>query len=231
MDEVSVKTNSPAPPPGIAQDIVQRLSDDIIYGVFAPGERIAELDLAERYGASRSPVREAMYVLEQEGLVVREGRRGVTVAPIGTDNINNLYCCRLKLEGLALDQAARRIADKEIQQCRTLLSEMERAFESRDVEMYFECNIRLWAIYHGATNNPTLIRLLKGISKQALRYRFLAYTNVPTLMELSIAGHREIVAALVSRDPLAAGMATEDLIRKSWRLILERFRDDVESLP
>ena len=90
----------------IPEELTEILQAEIIHGRLTPESRLTEEEIALRYGVSRSPVREALRNLEGEGLVVRAARRGIWVAPLSLHDLDEIYACRISLEGLAAEQAA-----------------------------------------------------------------------------------------------------------------------------
>jgi DNA-binding GntR family transcriptional regulator len=203
----------------IAKDLARVLSDEIILGRLAPDTRLVEEEVAKRYGVSRSPVREALWLLVQDGLAVRSARRGLWVTPIGRADLDEVYSCRLALEGLAAEQAARVRTPSQIETLREAFAALERAHGEGDATAYFRANLQFTDAIHGMAQNATLRRLLNGIGKQALRYRYLAYSRAPQLMKLSLAGSRDILNAIVKGEPERAREITERLIRGSWQAI------------
>jgi len=216
MNDATLPFRLPDP---IAKDLARVVGDEIIMGRLAPDTRLVEEEIAKRYGVSRSPVRETLRLLEQDGLVVRSARRGLWVAPIGRADLDEVYSCRVSLEGLAAEQAARMRTPAQIEALREAFAELERAHQGRDVAAYFRANLLFTDVIHLMAQNATLRRLLHGIGKQALRYRYLAYSRAPQLMKQSLSGSHDILGAIVKGEPERARDITERLIRRSWETI------------
>jgi len=200
-------------PEALANELARALEEQIIYGDLAPETRLVEEEVAQRFGISRSPVREALRLLEQGGLVLREARRGIWVTPIGRADVDSVYACRVALEGLAAEQAAKSRTPAHVAALKEAFAQMEQATE---VRAYFRANVAFSEAVHEAAGNPTLRRLLNAIGKQGLRYRFLAYSRAPVLIKRSLAGNRELLAAIAASEPERARRITEELIRGSW---------------
>ena len=83
----------------IPEELASRLEDEIIFGAATAACRLTEDEVALRFGVSRSPVREALRLLERDGLVVREARKGIWVAPLSLKDFDEVYVCRIELEG------------------------------------------------------------------------------------------------------------------------------------
>jgi DNA-binding GntR family transcriptional regulator len=208
------------------QLLAEALESAIVFGELAPGERIIEEEIAARYDVSRSPVRDALRRLQADGLVVREDHRGARVTPISRQDLDEVYQCRIELEGLAAQQAARRWAKPADEAFAHRLAAMSKAFDANDIRAYFIANVDFTDAVHSATGNVTLQRLLKSIGKQALRYRYLAYQSTPKLMGMSIEGNREIVDLILARKGGQARRITTQLIEQSWQSIREAIPDE-----
>ncbi len=209
----------------IPENLAGRLEEEIIFGVLKSRERLTEEMVAERYGVSRSPVREAMRLLERDGLVIREARRGIWVAPMSVRDFDEVYTCRIALEGLVARQAA---ASKDVEKkklFRGLLVELKEAQARNDARQFFVVDVRGSFLVYDLADNRTLTRLLQGLEKQALRYRFHAYERDPSVIQLSLDDTARIYDAIASGDEDAAQSLTENLIREIWR----RMREDVRS--
>ena len=159
------------------QVLAEALESAIVFGELAPGGRIIEEEIAARYDVSRSPVRDALRRLEADGLVVRADHRGARVTPISRSDLDEVYLCRIELEGLAAQQAAKRWQPPIDASFLEKLGEMRAAFKASDIKRYFLANVGFTDAVHRASGNATLQRLLKSIGKQALRYRYLAYNR------------------------------------------------------
>ena len=206
-------------PEVIASNIAQHLEREIIFCDVKPGARLTEEEVSLRLGISRSPVREAFRLLEGDGLLIRTQRRGVRVAPVSRADLDEVQMCRVELEGLAAAEAALHVAEADIAQLRNVLASLEGSLKRNDVRAYFSNNVAFTTQIHHASANRTLMRILNGIGKQALRYRYIAYAHVPELMKVSLPGNRRILAAIQAHDPVAARKLTEQLIRGSWKAI------------
>ena len=201
--------------------VAEALEAAIVFGEMEPGSRVIEEDIAARYKVSRSPVRDALRRLEADGLVIREEHRGARVTPVSRADLDEVYRCRIELEGLAAEDAAlhwRKPADEAL---RAALSAMRKALDAKDVKAYFLANVAFTDEVQRASGNATLMRLLKSIGKQALRYRYLAYRSTPRLMGMSIEGNREIAGLVLARDGRKARRVTAKLIEQSWQTIRE----------
>lgn len=213
-------------PDVIAKDLARHLENQIIFGDLKPGMRLVEEEFVQRFNVSRSPVREAFRMLEQEGLASRASRRGVWVSHIDLDDLDEVYTCRLVLEGLAAELAAANRTSDEMNGIAAIVDAMADDLDRGDMRGFFHRNIQLSTNIHAAAHNRTLKRLLGSIGKQAFRYRYLAYEKAPEMMQTSVEGHREILEAMRRQNARYARSLMEDLIQRSWAAVRKAFSEE-----
>jgi DNA-binding GntR family transcriptional regulator len=206
-------------PSVIGAEIARVLSDRIIYLELEPGARIIEEELCAQLGVSRSPVREAFRMLEADGLVVRTARRGVRVGPMSRVDLDEVYACRVPLEGLAASEAARMADGVARSGLHAFIDEMRAALAAGEVRRFFDRNVAFLRAVHDASGNRTLIRIVAGLEKQSLRYRYLAHRHTHEMLELSLEGFSEMCDAIVARKPLLARRRAERLFRRAHGII------------
>jgi len=206
-------------PVGLPQELARGLEDAIVFRDLTPGARLVEEEIAARFAISRSPVREAIRILEARGLVLREPRRGSRVTGLSRNDLDAVYACRIELEGLAAAAAAgaRSPADRECLDER--IEWLAAARERGDDREFLRASMALSRAIHEASHNRTLIRLLSTLEPQAMRYRFLAYARAAELMDASIEGNRAVAAAIHAGDGDIASAATSHMIRHAWSII------------
>lgn len=209
-------------PDVIGKDIARALEAEIVFCELAPGTRLTEEDIVRKFGVSRSPVREALRILKQEGLIVMASRRGARIAPVSVEDLDEVYRCRICLEILAAELAADNRSPDDVKTMKSALKELQTALPENNPRRFFEANVHLTHAIHQSTHNTTLIRLLDNIGKQALRYRYLAYARSPELMDKSVEYNREIVGAIISQKPRHARSLTEDVLESSWKNVRAR---------
>lgn len=185
-------------------DLYALLLDAIDRGDYAPGARLVEAELAERFGVSRTPVREALNRLETQGVVARDARRGVIVASLDYDQLGELYAVREVMEALAARMAARHASPAEI----ALLVEMVAADRGRaeDVAALSRANKAFHRQLHRASHNRYLIQMLDAM-RRSLALLSSTTLAVPGRGAQSVEEHGAIVAAIVARDEEAADAA------------------------
>lgn len=137
----------------ISQRLAQAIEADIVNGAIPPGTELDERTVAERFGVSRTPVREALRRLAADGLIEVRPRRKAIVHTLDTQRLAQMFEVLASLEALAAECAARRMTEKQVSQLRELHGEIGRAVNERDGEGYDELNHAFHrAIYAGASN-------------------------------------------------------------------------------
>lgn len=205
--------------------LAKMLEREIVVGRLAPGQRITEDLVLERADVSRSPVREAFRILEQDGLVVRGLRRGVRVAPMSISDLDEVYEVRVSLEGLVAAGAARRAEGRDIALLERLVETLSDKAVLAAPERYLDANIAFSQALYGVARNTTLTRLAGGLAKQALRYRFFAYEKLPDFRVESLAGANALLAAIRKGDAELAKTTQMELVVSSWQQIRAQLAD------
>jgi DNA-binding GntR family transcriptional regulator len=192
-------------------------------GVFRPGDRLVESELAERFGVSRTPIREALQRLETQSLLTRDGR-SLIVASLDHNQMAELYAVRAELEGLAARLAARHATEEEIQVLGDLIEEDRALLE--DPSALSRANRRFHKMIHLASHNRFLVQQLD------LVHRSMALMATTSLAaegrgEIALAEHEAIVDAIRRRDEDAAYQALRDHISVAFvtRLKLDAAQD------
>jgi DNA-binding GntR family transcriptional regulator len=209
----------------IGEALAQDLAQKIIFFDLPPKIHLTEEDVSARYDVSRSPVREAFRSLEAEGLVQRLARRGVRVGDIGHKDAADVYSCRIAIESLAAGEAAQYATTAHIGAMRGLLSQMNIAKDFGQIRRFFNTNVAITRIFHQAARNNTLERIASSVEKQALRYRYFAYTRNHTMLEATFIGHNEVVEAVARGEPDTAKNAATEAMLRSRHIILEAIDD------
>lgn len=212
----------------LVTQVAKALSAAIIEDRLKPGERLIEYELAERYGVSKSPIREAFRLLEQEGLVTSYPRRGVMVTKINRRDIEELYAIRACLLALQVRLVAEKATDVDLKELDEAFEAMRQAADQPDVKGYFDANIVFHDLLSGIADNRKLAQLLQVSGKQTLRFRFLSLT-VPQRIPESLAQHAQVLEALRLRDPAAAERAITELIESTRRAIVDRYLSETRA--
>ncbi len=195
------------------KDAYGLILDAIEAGLFKPGDRLVESELADRFGVSRTPVREALQRLETQGMLARDGR-SLMVASLDHNQLAELYAVRTELEGLAARRAARHATEEEARVLRAMVSD-DRALIGADPRLLSRANKRFHHQIHLASHNRFLIQQLD------LVHRAMALMATTSLAAegrdaLALAEHDKIVAAIETRDGDAAYQALRSHISKAY---------------
>jgi DNA-binding GntR family transcriptional regulator len=202
----------------IPDEVARRLGEDIILNRLPPETRLTEEQVALTYGVSRSPVREAIRLLEHDGLVRRSARRGFWVAPVSLTDFDEIYSCRIALEAIAAASAAGSEKAAEARpQFDALLVRLRSAQSCGDARGFFDADVEGSELIYRLAANATLRRLLASLEKQALRYRFFAYAQSPEVIRLSVDGTATIYDRICAGDAEGARRLTAELIDGIWR--------------
>ena len=155
------------------RDVVfNTLRQAILRGELKPGERLMEVQLANKLGVSRTPIREAIRKLELEGLVLMIPRKGAEVADITEKSLMDVLEVRKALEELAVQLCCDKITGKEIEELHRAADDFRRILKtSDDVTEIAEADVRFHDIIYLATGNQKLIQILNNLREQMYRYR------------------------------------------------------------
>lgn len=195
---------------------VKRLEEMIVKGKLKPGQKIKEQELSLRLGISRPPLREAFKLLEAEGLVRREPRRGVFVAEMAEADVWEIYTLKIALYTLAVRLAIEAAPEGGIERLERIVRQMEAlaaAGREPDVMRYEELN----GLFHETTaalaGHGRLVKLLHSLNRQVKRMAFRTLCDRRRLEE-SCRYHREIVNAIARRDAARAERLTREHVLK-----------------
>ena len=192
------------------RDVVfNTLREAILKGELRPGERLMEIQLANKLGVSRTPIREAIHMLEQEGLVVTMPRKGAEVAKMTLKDMEDVLEIRAALDELASHVACQRITEEQLSRLKDRKQDFEHSLRSGDVKLIAEADVRFHDVIYEATGNPKLINLLSNLREQIYRYRveYLKNTdNYPVLIK----EHEAVYQSLADRNEEQATLAIRE---------------------
>lgn len=186
-------------PPTAQEAVLAELRRAIVAGELRPGEQVVQDALAERFGVSRVPLREALKILEGEGQVVYRPHRGYFIAELDLDDLREVYRIRDVLETEAITVAVARITSSELQAVERALGDVERASEAGDLAAMAEANRRFHFGLIEAANMPRLSRLVRILwdATDVYRSRYYADSGHRTAVNTE---HRAVVEAVRSGD-------------------------------
>ncbi|WP_425038812.1 GntR family transcriptional regulator [Primorskyibacter sp. S187A] len=196
----------------------EALLGEIRAGQFAPGDRLREEDVGAKLGLSRTPVREALRRLENDGIVEHRPRVGAIIRTLSHTEIVELYEMRIVLERTAAAMAAKHGADAEFDAMEAMNAEIEAA---RDAPMRgASINQSFHHALHLAGRNRFLLEAARALTNALLLLGPTTYTD-PARLDAVTAQHRDILTALRARDPQAAAEAAEAHLQCSLRYRLK----------
>jgi DNA-binding GntR family transcriptional regulator len=191
----------------------QALRNSILHGDISAGTTMSLVELAKRLGFSRTPLREAVRFLQHEGLVHVEPNRRLRVSSLSVADVEQLYVMRIVLEVAAMQMTVPNLRPADVAEARGLIAQMEYFAEERDFIEFEGPHRRFHALFVSAAGER-LERMIEELSDHAERYRRAYLDSVQAAYTVSMAEHREILAAAAARDGRRAG----DLLAKHyWR--------------
>lgn len=210
---MSVDRKEPPDHASASERVLEAIGQSILVGELLPGARLTEVDLAQRFGVSRAPLREALLRLEERQLIERVPFSGMRVAPLLPQTIDELYEIREVLEGLACRRAAAIITPEQVEALRCLLVQRTAALrQRRDTD-----DMRQLPTIHdfhktiaAISGNRALERLLNGEIWNYLRAQYRRFARSPARIAAGLEEHRRIVDALAAGD----GELAELLMRR-----------------
>ncbi|OIJ91559.1 GntR family transcriptional regulator [Streptomyces sp. MUSC 14] len=215
-------TTKTEPLGAVRERVLASLREDIIGGRLAPGDRLVERELAERFGVSRVPVREAIRALVAEGFVLFESARRTVVRRLTPTDVRELFELREALEVYAAGLAASRVTPQALAELRALLERAARATKEGDAEAITDINTRFHDRIRALAGNSLLISVMEPVDG---RLRWLTRQNEEWPQLLS--EHRELYDAIASGDPDRARTHALAHVRANYRSTVRHlFGDD-----
>ncbi|MEM1383953.1 MAG: GntR family transcriptional regulator [Pseudomonadota bacterium] len=186
------------------EELTERLRSMILDGALAPGEKISEKALCDRFGVSRTPLREALKMLAAEGLVALTPHRGASVTRLTMADLDEAFPVLGALEAVAGELASAHVTEAEIATAQALQSQMRACHEAGDLKGYFACNERIHRLILQAAKNPTLTQMMQALGTRVRRARYQANMSEDRWAQ-AVAEHEAILEALATRDGVRLG--------------------------
>ncbi|MES2483520.1 MAG: GntR family transcriptional regulator [Pseudomonadota bacterium] len=210
----------------ISEKLRESIEEDVATGKLLPGTHLDEIELAQRYGVSRTPIREAISLLAGEGLVEIRPRRGAVVASVTPRRLLEMFEVMAELEGMCARLAARRITDPDLEKLLSAHQECLAAAEKKSSDEYFYANERFHQAIYAAAQNHFLMEQATALQRRLRPYRRLQL-RVRNRMQNSFDEHQVILDAIQAGD---AARVT-DAMKAHVTVQGERFTDLLASLP
>ncbi|NJD03371.1 MAG: GntR family transcriptional regulator [Ruminiclostridium sp.] len=198
-----------------------QLQNDILNGLYQPGDNLIETKLSEELGVSRTPIREAIRQLELEGLVQSIPNKGAIVKGISAQDIEDIYTIRMLIEGLAARWAAEKITDEELKELREAVDLEEFYTDRNDVDHLMLFDSRFHDIIFKASKSKPLMHTLSTFHHYVQRARISSF-NDPERARLALNEHKAILQAIMDHDAGKAEKLTTVHVRNASMNLLRR---------
>ena len=194
----------------LREKILETIREAILKGNLKPGEKVAEPELAERFGISRTPIREAFRQLESEGYLTVIPRKGAVVAALSERDVQEFYAIKSILEGYAAELAAKNLSDKDLARLEAINGKLKKLADDGDVKAFYRVHNEFHDTFLKAADNSKLYELIQQLGMKFSRLR-MASLSVNGRMAISVAEHDKLLDAFRHHD----GKAAEDLVKKT----------------
>ena len=199
------------------------LKEEIIKGTFQPGERIVEIALSEKLGVSRTPLREALHLLEREGFLTRLEKKGLMVSVFSEQETRDLYMVRSNLEGLAVKIVTETINERQKKRFLKLSNEIDGYCEKGDESKAFDKAKMLHNLIREFCNNNVCVSFLLSLDERIARYKRVSISEGGR-QRSALAEHREIINLILTGDADRAEEAMKRHIMNSFEVVVKRIR-------
>ncbi len=200
--------------------VQQEIERAILQGEYEPGSKLIEATLAGKMGVSRGPVREAFRMLEEAGLVRNEKNRGVFVRDIPIVEAVEIFDLRAAMDELVGRKLATSITPAQLKEVKALVDGMEKAVKANDARAYHMLNLKFHDRLVEIAGNSKLTGFYRKLIKELSLFRRLNLAD-GWLLPISASEHRQIIKAIASGDPQAAGKAMFDHVMDSKKRTIE----------
>ena len=199
--------------PSSPSRVAATLREEILNGTLAPGERIVQEDIAERFGASRQPVRDALRLLEGDGLVTLKANSGAWVSKLSESECDEAYLVRERLEPLLISKSIPNLNSAQIQRLTQLVDEIEK---TKDVEKFLRLDREFHLLSYAGANDGMLREFVERIWNTTQHYR-RAFANLSDFnnSEVTHMEHKLILDGIIRKDSPQAEAALESHIRRT----------------
>jgi len=210
----------------LPEQIADKICNSILAGEIKPGERIQEIPVATAFQVSRGPVREALRLLENEGLVTFSPRRGATVTVLSIEEVEQLFDIRAALSGLAAQQAAKNINPELLKQLREIINIIAKGVATGiNVSDYIALSSQAGQIIAAASGNTKLMKMIQSLSRQTLRYAQLSLSRQERRQQSSQYWSK-LLTAIEKGDVKTAGEINVETIRLSKNVAVQQLKQN-----
>ncbi|MGN0437163.1 MAG: GntR family transcriptional regulator [Lachnospiraceae bacterium] len=206
--------------------VFQALRQAIITGEFSPGERLMEIKLANKLGVSRTPVREAIRMLELEGLVVMIPRKGAEVASITEKELQDALEVRTAIEELSVELACQRIDEAGKERLKQACIEFKEAIDTKHVQNIVDGDVKFHDVIFDLTRNQKLINVAHQLGEQVYRYR-VEYVKDFSYHDVLVEEHYAITNAILTNDVEKAREIMRKHLYNQELIVIKNLKDSL----
>lgn len=211
-------------PPTLVQDVTSYLRNAIVSGNLKQGEKLTEISLQKKWGISRSPIREAFRVLEQEGLVLLLPRKGAYVADITLEELSETTIVVATLEGLAAKLSLPHLTSRDFEKMETLVKKMQLEAKEFLINDYTRSHSQFHETLISACGNKILIDIIGKLRRRYVRPQITSYYFVQNIQD-AVHGHLKILSKVKNGDPQEVENIVKDHILSA--LVVSKESKDV----
>jgi DNA-binding GntR family transcriptional regulator len=211
----------------LVQTLVENIEARILSEELKPGERLTEQMMCSVFDVSRSPLREAFRILENQGFLVNKARRGVFVPKLTRKEAIDIYAIRANLESLATFLAVKERGKELAKSLRGIHEKMKKAATDGDMKEYWLYNVRFHETLISSCGNKLLIEMLGRFNKQTMRYRAKILAN-PEKSEESLQKHEALIRSIEKGDAASAESLRKKAILDNIVLVEKTFENEEE---
>jgi DNA-binding GntR family transcriptional regulator len=214
----------------LSDEVVDRLREAILGGLFAPGDRLREEQLADALGVSRGPIRNALLQLEREGMVQRRRNRGAVVARLSRADLEEVYSLRLAIEPVACEWAARNASERDLADMQSIINSYQSRLTRRvSVQDAAEADLSFHDVVYRAARHRRLMRMWQDLRPQV--YVFLLareYVRTREFRDIMVTNHGTIRAVIASGDAERAREVAIEHVQTSYGRVLRVYENEDE---
>lgn len=209
----------------LRKQVYNLLREAIVKGKLAPGEKLVEVKIARELNVSRTPVREAIRMLELEEFIITVPQRGVFVAGIKSKKeIDDIFQVRIVLEGLAASLTAQNIKQEQIEKMNKYTEQIKECIENNDLQRCIKIDIAFHQIIYEASQNKWLQKILDSLFEQITRFRAKSLSQAGR-MKKALLEHKELSEALAEGDSETAKELAQKHIAEARESVVSVFKE------
>ncbi|MCB2228254.1 MAG: GntR family transcriptional regulator [Desulfarculaceae bacterium] len=210
----------------VRETIFEAIREEITYGQLSPGERLTEKDLAQRFNASRSTIRECLRLLEGEGLLTYAPNKGYRVSKLSVRQVEEIYDLRRILESYAARLSAEKATKAQVAHLKKLQAGCRKAAAKRDLKEWIHYNSQLHYFFYENCGNENLRLLLETLKRRIYRYQYVTIAVSDQFQEF-LEVHEKIIEACAAQD----GRAAEKAMKKHLHQMQSAMLDYLQQFP